>query len=78
MIKMDNNIASIVFRPICSKCKHLIYEEIDYIEYPIQINNYKKCLSNDYEIIPNKCPHCNTPFESIEIPTKLPFDWRTI
>lgn len=59
---MDYDTAAILFRPICSKCKHILYDTIDYIEYPY-----------GYDIIPNKCPFCNEPFESIEIPTTLPF-----
>ena len=66
---MNYNTASILFRPICSKCKNIIYGKIDCINI-----KYDKCFVSDYYIVPEKCPHCNTPFENIEIPTKLPFN----
>ena len=76
---MNNNTASILFRPVCSKCRGLLYRTIDFIEYPAQIENYKGAiLPTDFDIIPNKCPYCNASFESIEMPTKLPFYWRSI
>ena len=70
---MEHGTAEILFRPICSKCKHILYEEIDYIEYPVAIGDYKGMLMNNFTITPQKCPYCNAPFERIEIPTKLPF-----
>lgn len=66
---MDYGTASILFRPICSKCKNILYEKIDCINI-----KYKNSFVTDYTIVPHKCPYCNTPFENIEIPTTLPFE----
>lgn len=68
---MDNSItASIIFRPICSKCKHIIYEDVDYIEYPV---HSKLGWFKDYSITPKECPYCGIRFNKIEMPTSLPF-----
>ena len=53
-------MAQILFRPICSKCGKQIRRTIDYIA--------------GFQIEPMFCPECNEIFESIEMPTALPFD----
>ena len=74
---MNDDIASILFRPICSKCKHILYTEINCSEYPILTNYYSGCYLGYYEITPEKCPYCNAIFNNIEMPTKLPFGENT-
>ena len=53
-------MAKILFRPICSKCGKQIHKTIDCVEW--------------FSIEPKFCPECNEVFESIEMPTALPFD----
>ena len=69
---MDTRTGKILFRPICSKCKKLIPEKIDYITYPYKSNGF---IGEKGYIQPSRCPFCNTVFEGIEMPTKLPFDY---
>jgi len=49
---------SIKFLPVCTNCRKIIEERID---------------CEDNIVTPRFCPHCNVPFNAIEIPTKIPF-----
>ena len=64
-------MADILFRPICSNCHCVIDETVDYIQYEDLDHWDKECPM--YHIIPYRCNNCGSVFDSIEIPTKLPF-----
>lgn len=67
-------LGSIVFAPICSKCKNIITDTINYNEEPESFDyptmNY--ILNRKYTITPYCCPNCGTIFKSIAIPTRFP------
>ena len=69
---------SIIFAPICSKCKHIITDKVNYKEneksfdYPTM--NYN--LNREYEIEPDKCPNCRTIFRSISTPSDFPIKFE--
>ena len=62
----DNGLTSIVFLPICKECLNIIWQTVDYEKHNI--------TGEEYDITPNKCPHCGRFIDSIVIPTKLPFN----
>lgn len=67
-------MADILFRPICSNCHCIIdetvdYQEIDFSSLRVDWKHYARM----YHIIPYACKNCGSIFDSIEIPTKLPF-----
>lgn len=66
---MNKEIASIMFMPVCTKCLKIIWQEVDAPQSVGVIGGSPKC-----DISPDKCPHCGTWFNSIKIPTKLPFN----
>lgn len=58
-------MAQIVYKPHCSNCGAVIYDEITYIEYVIinKIITYTTSI----DISPYKCPCCGKCFDSIII-----------
>ena len=58
-------MAEINFLPVCSNCKQIIHETIDYEEHA---DTYPS-----YTITPGVCPHCGERFDSITMPRRLPF-----
>lgn len=58
-------MAQIVYKPHCSNCGAIIYDEITYIEHVI-INN-KITNITPIDIFPYKCPCCGKYFDSIII-----------
>lgn len=64
-------MADILFRPICSNCKCIIEEPVDYVHW--EDNYHWEAEYPMHQIIPYKCKNCGSIFDSIEIPTKLPF-----
>ena len=66
---MDDNFAEIVFRPTCSKCRNIIYGNVD-----VQYSNCGDVLVKESHIEPEQCPHCGRIFTRIVIPSKLPFN----
>lgn len=56
-------MAQIVYKPHCSNCGAVIYDEITYIEHVI-INKIKNITPI---ISPCKCPYCGKYFDSIII-----------
>ena len=71
-------IGSIIFAPICSKCKHIITDKVNYKEdeksYDYPTMNYN--LNREYEIKPDKCPNCGTIFRSIATPSDFPIKFE--
>lgn len=53
----DDSVASIEFRPVCSKCHEVIYSEIS--------------CEGDH-VYPNRCPICGCPIDHIYMPLRLP------
>ena len=70
--------ASILFQPVCSVCKRVLYEKIDFVERPDIIPNKLAHVktNDDYYVVPKRCPYCDSFFTMIQMPTKLPFDNR--
>ena len=67
-------MASINFLPVCSKCKSIIWEVIDYKSTCESGLLVEKQYSMALEITPEKCPVCGERFESINVPTRFPYD----
>lgn len=71
---------SIIFAPICSKCKHIITDEVNYKEdeksFDYLSMNYN--LYREYEIKPYKCSNCGTVFRSIVAPGDFPIKFKDI
>lgn len=76
----DECVAQILFKPVCSKCGKVIEQRIDFITnvYPIDeikfISDRTMITGKNYEIVPDKCPHCGAHFDMIALCGKLPFD----
>ena len=66
-------MADILFRPICSNCLCIIDETVDYREIDFLSREDWMHGARTYEITPYRCKNCGCVFDSIEIPTKLPF-----
>ena len=74
---MNKNIgmASILFRPVCSECRKVLYEIIDCTKSPLlDEKGYKRSFLNGFTITPERCPFCGIQFDSVEIPIRLPFN----
>lgn len=71
---MDKEIASIMFMPVCMKCLNIIWQEVDAPQSVGVIGGSPRLMGAKYDISPDKCPHCGALFNSIKIPTKLPFN----
>ena len=67
-------MAEIQFRPIYSHCHKIIYEEVDFVICDSDIGDICR-YPHKYNIIPDKCPNCGEGFDSIIMPTKLPFNF---
>ena len=61
-----------MFLPVCMNCMNIIWKKIDYVPCPDVCS--MRTYGPDCEIVPDVCPHCGTVFESITMPTRLPFD----
>ena len=71
---MDKEMASIIFMPVCTKCLKIIWQEIDGLQSVDVIRDSPRILGATYYISPYNCPHCGALFNSIIMPTKLPFN----
>ena len=71
---MDKEIASIMFMPVCAKCRKIIWQEVDAPQSVGVIDGLPRLKGATYDISPNQCPHCGAWFDVIKIPTKLPFN----
>lgn len=71
---LDKGITSIVFLPVCSKCLNIIWQTVDFEVRTGIACGRPRLISEDYDLTPNKCPHCGRFINSITIPTKLPFN----
>lgn len=65
--------ARIEFRPVCSKCHTIIHEVVDCITDNSCLFNERIAFVPPDQIVPCRCSVCKTRFESIAIPTRLPF-----
>lgn len=72
--------ASIEFVPVCSNCKHIITDLIDFRSTVTDVlvgspeKGMEKMLAPNYQIHPYSCPNCKMIFDRIALPTKLPYD----
>ena len=65
-------MARIEFRPVCSKCKQVIFGTVGLSDQ--SIGNYYNWLTDAFtEIEPRKCPHCGAYFKSIVMTDRIPF-----
>lgn len=68
-------MAEINFLPVCSNCHRILYDREIGVETDI-INNEVKPLPMKIpysRITPYKCRYCGEYFETVTMPTKLPF-----
>lgn len=72
--KLGHDFASILFRPICSRCgRRIVNTEINYIQ-DTQIEAKEMCFHvPSMHVEPSRCPHCNAYFTTIEMPCNVPF-----
>ena len=70
----DNGITSIVFLPVCSKCLNIIWQTVDCKKRTGIVRGILRTMGDEYDITPNKCPHCGRFINSIVIPTTTPFN----
>jgi len=71
-------MADIVFAPICSNCGLPIYmdieiENLDYIK-SLEATPGSRILHH-MQINPSICPNCSTYFDSVIMPTRLPYEF---
>ena len=66
-------MAEIMFLPICTRCNKIVYACID---VEADVEHCQQYMFPRYKVCPNICPNCGEHFETIKIPTKLPFDNR--
>lgn len=71
---LDNGITSIVFLPVCSKCLNIIWQTVDCKARTGIECGRPRIIGEEYDLTPDKCPHCGWFINSIVIPTKLPFN----
>lgn len=72
--------AEINFAPICSKCGHIIFDEINFVEEELfgQLDKTSNKYVAPYRIDPYKCPHCGSYFKTISTPLKLPYTYDNL
>lgn len=67
-------MASIVFRPTCSRCKKILEYEIINVEEAAEIYASNKLVETIlYDISPCKCPYCGKIFDNIIAPGNMQF-----
>lgn len=67
-------MASIVFRPTCSRCKEILESEIINIEEATELYaSNKLVMSMQYNISPYKCPYCGGVFDRVISPGNMVF-----
>ena len=66
----DQNLAKILFRPMCGECGRELNSVVDYQRV------YFRGLEGlvDGFVEPGRCPYCGAFFTGMEMPTRLPFD----
>ena len=69
----DNDFATIEFKPVCSKCGKEIKARIS-IEKSINQVEGNPFRFAEWFINPSHCPNCHAMFDSIRMPSKLPYD----
>lgn len=68
-------MAVINFLPTCSECGSVLYTHIDcsYLDDYTCVD-FSPIMGRYWSIEPYKCPYCNSVFEQIKMPIRLPFD----
>lgn len=70
-------MARIEFLPICSNCGTVLWDKtIDILEDRLVVNREEEVLwpVKNWNIEPLECPKCRHMFDSIVMPTNLPFE----
>ena len=67
-------MSKILFVPVCSKCERIIRSTVDYEVDGMNIDGSKSSFIRNGVIVPERCHFCGARFDSISMPTKLPFD----
>lgn len=68
-------MADIVFLPVCSNCGNILLNDIiDYREEE-NLTEFRRepVIIHQKTIMPSQCRYCNAGFETINMPTTLPF-----
>lgn len=67
-------MAEILFRPTCSKCNKVICGPVDCKRVENEVmGKTTRSIYSHYQVTPILCPWCGEPFETIVIPTNLPY-----
>ena len=66
-----DQMADILFRPICSNCKCIIEGLVASVDW--EDHDHWVTMGPMHQIIPYACKNCGSVFDYIEMPTKLPF-----
>lgn len=64
-------MSSILFRPTCEKCGTVIWDHIDCKTFSETVDRFS---TRHYCIEPYQCRECGAIFDSVVMPTRLPFD----
>ena len=75
MIENLDTTAEIHFVPICSKCRSLIYGEVNF-SYSTAMNLAHAVYLEEYEITPHKCECCGRTFKTIIMPNGFPYHYE--
>ena len=70
-------IASIRFLPVCENCGTVLYGHTVELKERTDLTSHRYdflACSNFYQVNPPVCPKCGCYFDSITMPTKLPFE----
>lgn len=72
--KLGQDFATIIFRPICSRCgRRIVNTEINYIQDAQIETKDMHFRVPSMHVEPSRCPHCNAYFTTIEMPCNVPF-----
>ena len=72
----EENVGSILFVPVCSKCLNIIEDEVG-LQEDIDIISNRFAMKKDI-VEPYCCSKCGAIFESIDVPIDFPFKFETI
>ena len=67
-------MATIKFLPVCSSCGKIIIDKIDVTKKTMTVSDGMPFTFGHCGICPSVCCNCGAPFDSAEMPNKLPFD----
>lgn len=70
-------MVDIMFAPICSNCGLPIYMgiEVEDLDYMKDLLTHETRILHRIQISPSTCPNCGTHFETVIMPTQLPYEF---